>query len=35
VLEKLAASHGFAQSSKLSSFAESVQSSIIATRLPF
>lgn len=31
-LEKLAASHGFAQSSKLSSFAESVQSSIIATR---
>lgn len=31
-LEKLAASHGFAQSSKLSSFAEGVQRSIIATR---
>ena len=32
ILEKLAASHGFAQSSKLSSFAEGVQNSIMSTR---
>ncbi len=32
ILEKLAASHAFAQSSKLSSFAESVQKSIEDTR---
>ena len=32
LLEKLAASHGFAQSAKLSTFAETVQQSIVSTR---